>query len=139
MNTTGNTLTAPAIQPTNREGVYRARSDSGRGSYLCSPVGDGWCLCAAGERGKACKHVERARHFVADALREQAAKRGIVVLRGQAGELLAPDFEVDLYGPADELRARAAAMGIRVLLGHSEAEPVGADAPAGDLYGPADE
>ena len=104
MNTTGTTLTAPAIQPTNREGVYRARSDSGRGSYLCSPVGDGWCLCPAGERGKACKHVERARHFVADAL-----------------------------------RARAAAMGIRVLAGHSEAEPVGADAPAGDLYGPADE
>jgi hypothetical protein len=35
----------------------------------------------------------------------------------------------------EQLRARAAAMGIRVLLGHSEAEPVGADAPAGDLYG----
>src|ERR1700683_272837 len=102
MNTTGTTLTAPAIAPTNREGVYRARSDSGNGTYLCSPVGAGWCECPAGARGRACKHVERARSFVADALRVSAAKRGIVVLRGASGELLAPDVEVDLYGPADE-------------------------------------
>jgi hypothetical protein len=38
----------------------------------------------------------------ADALRAQAKARGIVVLRGEAGELLAPDVELDLYGPAGE-------------------------------------
>jgi hypothetical protein len=99
MNTTGTTLTAPAIQPTNREGVYRAQSDSGSGSYLCSPVGAGWCQCAAGARGRACKHVERARSFVADTLRAQAAARGIRVLAGASeAELLGEDRELDLYG-----------------------------------------
>jgi hypothetical protein len=106
MNTTGTTLTAPAITPTNRDGVYLAQGSNGA-TYLCSPVGAGWCYCPAAQYardGRPCKHVERARHYV-----------------------------------ADTLRARAAAMGIRVLAGRSEAEPVGADAPAGDLYGPAEE
>jgi hypothetical protein len=103
MNTTGTTLAAPAIQTTNREGVYRAQSDSGSGSYLCSPVGAGWCQCPAGERGRACKHVERARSSVADALRAQAAARGIRVLAGASEvEMLGADVETDVYGPAQD-------------------------------------
>jgi hypothetical protein len=112
MNTTGTTLTtaSPApmakaaallasggVQPTNRDGVWKARSSDGKSWYLCSPSGN-WCYCPA--RVSACCHIEAARMAV-----------------------------------CEQLRARAAAMGIRVLLGHSGAEPVGADAPAGDLYG----
>jgi hypothetical protein len=105
MDTTGATLTAPLIQPTNRDGVYRARSDSGNGTYLCSPVGAGWCECPAAQYardGKPCKHVERAHSFVADALRARAKARGIVVLAGpSSAEMLGDDRELDLYGPAE--------------------------------------
>jgi hypothetical protein len=105
MNTTGTTLTAPAIAPTNREGVYLAQGSNGA-TYLGSPVGAGWCYCPAAQHardGKPCKHVERARSFVADEVRAQAKARGVVVLRGEAGELLAPDFETDLYGNGDDI------------------------------------
>jgi len=114
MNTTGATLTtctttllakaqsliaSGGLAATNQPGVYRATSSDGHTTYLCSPQ---FCFCAAGERGNACKHRLAAQVLVADEQRARAAKRGIVVLRGEPGELLAPDFEVDLYGPADE-------------------------------------
>lgn len=105
MNTTGGTLTAPAIAPTNRANVYRAQGSKPGTSYLCSPVAEGWCTCPAAQYardGKPCKHVERARSFVADEQRADAKARNVVVLRGASGaELLGDDVETDLYGPAE--------------------------------------
>lgn len=40
---------------------------------------------------------------------------------------------------ARQVREQAAARGIRVLAGPTGAQPIGADAEPGDLYGPADE
>ena len=114
MNTTGDTLTtctttllakaqaliaSGGLAATNQPGVYRATSSDGLTTYLCSPR---FCFCAAGERGNACKHRLAAQVLVADEQRAQAAKRGIVVLRGASGaELLGDDRETDLYGPAE--------------------------------------
>jgi hypothetical protein len=87
------------LAATNRPGVYRATSSDGTGSYVCTA--QGVCCCEAARRGNACKHVLAAQIAVADAQRERAAARGVVVLRGEPGELLAPDVELDLYGPAE--------------------------------------
>ena len=115
MNTTGTTIATATttllakaealvasggLAATNRPGVYRATSSDGTGSYVCTA--QGVCGCEAARRGKGCKHVLAAQIAVADAQRARATARGIVVLRGEPGELLAPDFETDLYGPADE-------------------------------------
>jgi hypothetical protein len=116
MNTTGTTIATATttllakaealvasggLTATDRPGVYRATSSDGTGSYVCTA--QGVCGCEAARRGNACKHVLAAQIAVADAQRERAAARGIVVLRGEpAGELLAPDFEVDLYGNGND-------------------------------------
>jgi hypothetical protein len=91
-------VAAGGLTATNRPGVYRATSSDG-GTYVCTA--QGVCGCEAARRGKGCKHVLAAQIAVADAQRERAAARGIRVLAGPSGELLAPDFEVDLYGPAE--------------------------------------
>jgi hypothetical protein len=87
------------LTATNRPGVYRATSSDGKRSYLCSAQ---FCYCHAGERGNACYHRLAAQVETARQVRESAKARGVVVLRGESGELLAPDVEVDLYGPAEE-------------------------------------
>jgi hypothetical protein len=84
MNTTGATLTSPSaaimakaqhllstggVTPANRAGVYRVRASNG-GSYLVLTAGN--CECPA--RVAECAHLMAARLFVADSLREQAAK-----------------------------------------------------------------
>lgn len=92
-------LAAGGIQPTNRDGVYRAQSSSG-GSYLCSAT---WCQCEAADRGNACKHREGVKLKVCEQVRAQAAKRNIVVLRGASDvEMTGSDVETDLYGPAED-------------------------------------
>ena len=95
-------LLAPGgIKPTNRDNAYRVRSSNG-GSYLVLTEAAGNCECAAGQRGNACCHVLAARLYVSDRLREQAAKRNIVVLRGPSqAEMLGADLELDLYGDND--------------------------------------
>jgi hypothetical protein len=92
-------IASGGLHATNRQGVYRALSSDGVTTYLC---GADFCFCAAGERGSACCHVLAAQVAVADAVRAQAAARGIRVLRGQSqAELLGEDRELDLYGPAE--------------------------------------
>jgi hypothetical protein len=93
-------IASGGLAATNRPGVYRATSSDGKRSYACSAAGT--CTCEAANRGRPCCHVLAAQADVARVQRERAAARGIRVLAGPSGELLAPDFEVDLYGPADE-------------------------------------
>jgi hypothetical protein len=93
-------IASGGLAATDRPGVYRATSSDGKRSYLCSAQ---FCFCPAGERGQSCKHRLAAQVKVADAQRARAAARGIVVLHGEPGELLAPDRELDLYGNGDDI------------------------------------
>lgn len=93
-------IASGGLHATNRQGVYRALSSDGVTTYLC---GTDFCFCPAGERGNACKHRLAAQVAVADAVRAQAAARGIRVLAGASEvEMLGADVETDVYGPAQD-------------------------------------
>lgn len=93
-------LETGGLQPTSREGVWKAASSDGTRTYACSA--QGLCSCKAANRGNACKHVEACKLAVCEQVRAQAKARNIVVLRGASGaELLGDDEETDLYGPAE--------------------------------------